>query len=57
MTRCKMGCKISINLKERLSPKPKRKSSDSATSPIVNLMPKVIDETVVVNLDEDDEYI
>ncbi len=53
-----MGCRISINLKERLSPKPKRKSSDSCTSPIVNLMPKQIDETVVVNLDEtDDEYI
>lgn len=53
-----MGCRISINLKERLSPKPKRKSSDSCTSPIVNLIPKQIDETVVVNLDEtDDEYI
>ena len=53
-----MGCRISINLKERLSPKPKRKSSDSATSPIVNLMPKSIDDTVVINLSEtDDEYI
>lgn len=53
-----MGCKISINLQERLSPKPSRKTStDNSTSPIVNLMPKSIDEPVVVNLDEDDEYI
>ena len=53
-----MGCRISIVLPERLSPKTKRKSSDSSTSPIVNVLPKSLDDPVVINLDEDDdEYI
>ena len=50
-----MGCRISIILPERLSPMAKRKSSDSNTSPIANVMPKSIDGSVVINLDEEDE--
>ena len=59
----KMGCRISINLKEHLSPKVKRKSSDSTTSPMTSPLTthKDIDtdtDTVSVDLDApDNEYI
>ena len=56
-----MGCRISINLKEHLSPKVKRKSSDSATSPMTSPLTRRKDsdtDTVSIDIDApDNEYI
>lgn len=56
-----MGCRISINLKEHLSPKVKRKSSDSATSPMTSPLTRRKNsdtDTVSIDIDApDNEYI